>query len=46
MFFGKILTKQAPFKFSSETVDETHGEVFSITNLALTPESKVILISS
>ena len=43
MFFGKILTKQAPFKFSSETVDESYGEVFSLTNVALTPESKVTI---
>ena len=41
MFFGKILTKQTPFKFTADNIEEVYGEVFSITNVALTPESKV-----
>ena len=39
MFFGKVISKSAPFKFSEDNVDETAGDVLSITNLTLAPGS-------
>lgn len=40
MFFGRILTKDSPFVFGPESVNETQGEVLSITNVMLAPTSK------
>lgn len=41
MFFGKVVSKQAPAHLNSENVEETSGEVISLTNVALVPGSKV-----
>lgn len=44
MFFGKIITKDQPFKFvESENPEESH-EVLSVTNVTLAPSSKVCFI--
>ena len=39
MFFGKVINKGSPFKFSEDNVDETAGDVLSITNVTLAPGS-------
>jgi cell division septation protein DedD len=39
MFFGKVINKASPFTFSEEHVDETAGDVLSITNVTLAPGS-------
>jgi hypothetical protein len=46
MFFGKIITAESPFIYSEETVDAKIGEVISISNVALCPSSKVLLLST
>jgi hypothetical protein len=40
MFFGKVLNQGQNFKFSASEVEETQGEVLSITNVVLAPTSK------
>ena len=44
MFFGHIVTFNKPYEFSESNVDEKAGEVLSITNVVLAPNSKVIPI--
>lgn len=39
MFFGKILNKNSPFLFNEENVDETAGDVLSVTNVTIAPGS-------
>lgn len=46
MFFGKVITQSEPFIYSEQTVDETVGDVISISNVALAPNSNVILFPS
>ena len=41
MFFGKVVTQSNAFEFSEANVEETAGEVLSLTNAVLTPNSKV-----
>lgn len=43
MFFGRVITQSDPFIYSEQTVDETVGDVISISNVALAPNSKVDL---
>jgi hypothetical protein len=40
MFFGKILSQGQSFKFSAHDAEESQGEVLSITNVILAPNSK------
>jgi hypothetical protein len=40
MFFGKIITQAQPYSFTESEVDESSGEVLSLTNAALAPNSK------
>jgi hypothetical protein len=40
MFFGKILSAAEPFTFSAQEAEESQGEVLSITNVVLAPNSK------
>lgn len=44
MFFGKIVSKDAPFQFSQDNIEQIYGEVFSLTNITLAPTSKVTSI--
>ncbi len=41
MFFGKVVTQNTPYEFNESNVDEDAGEVLSITNVVLAPNSKV-----
>jgi hypothetical protein len=41
MFFAKIISPSTPFTYSEDTVDETVGDVISLSNAALSPSSKV-----
>ena len=41
MFFGKVVTQNTPYEFNESSVDEDAGEVLSITNVVLAPNSKV-----
>ena len=42
MFFGKVVTANNAFEFSESNVDENAGEVLSLTNVVLAPNSKVL----
>lgn len=45
MFFGKVISQGNSFTYSEDTVDETVGDVISLSNAALSPNSKVDLPS-
>lgn len=44
MFFGQIIKENKPFLFDSRNVEETVGDVICISNVALAPASKVLII--
>ena len=39
MFFGKVVSEKAPYRFSASEGNQEH-EVLSLTNLTLAPSSK------
>lgn len=41
MFFGQVIAQNKPFAFNPENVGEEAGEVLSLTNVVLAPNSKV-----
>lgn len=41
MFFARVLTKDTPFIYSQESLEENVGDVITLSNIVLAPSSKV-----